>query len=75
MCQPAVEPAEGVCGIPHWFGFWHGCSSDLQCENQYPSFQICKDNKNCTKPCAAQGDCPYMTHCDNTPSGHCVPDM
>jgi hypothetical protein len=74
-CEPAVEPSQGVCGLAHWFGFWHGCMNDSECNNQYPSFSICKNDQNCTKPCTGDAECPFMSHCDNTPSGHCVPDM
>lgn len=74
-CEPAVDPAEGVCGIGHWFGFWHNCGSNIECENQYPSFTVCRNNQNCTRLCDSPEQCPPMSHCDNPPSGHCVPDI
>ena len=75
VCELGADPEEPTCGYAHWFGFWHACVDNSDCEVMYPAYPICKNGENCTNPCAVQGDCPPGAYCDNTPAGECVPDM
>jgi hypothetical protein len=75
ICGTVPEPAEDVCGIPHWFGFWQACMSSADCDGRFPLFPTCWNDQNCSKFCGSDPDCPPGTYCDNPGSGNCLPDM
>ena len=75
ICGTAPEPANDVCGIPHWFGFWRDCGSSAECDGWFPLYTTCWNDQKCSKFCTADQDCPPGTHCDNPGTGNCIPDM
>ena len=68
-----MEPE--TCGFSGWFGFWHTCGNNTECDTRFPMFPICRGNQNCTARCEHSGECPPAAHCVNYPGGDCVPDM
>jgi hypothetical protein len=74
MCLTAAEPPVEVCGFPLWFGFWHECTNNTNCD-VFPLFKQCFNNSNCTTACAGAQDCPATTRCEPHTGGECVPDV
>jgi len=51
-----------VCGHPDWFGFYHECTLDSDCERADTRYAICSDGR-CSRSCERDTDCPFNAYC------------